>query len=117
MKTRNRDPGWATRYKEWMVEAGFRNVVELRFMWPQNSWPKDKKMKELGRWNMINALDGLQGFTARLFTKVQGMPVEEMEVLLMEVRQDIQNRKIHCYWPVQDVPRSTRWLFEANTQV
>ena len=83
-----------------MIEAGFQNVFELRFKWPQNPWPKDKKMKELGRWSMINTLDGLHGFSARLFTTVLGMSIEEMELLLTDVRQDIQNRKIHSYCPV-----------------
>lgn len=35
-------------YKKWLEEQGFINVVELIFKWPQNSWPKDKKYKELG---------------------------------------------------------------------
>ena len=38
-----------TYYKAQMEEAGFRNVVETKFKWPQNRWPKDPKMKELGK--------------------------------------------------------------------
>lgn len=36
-------------YKTQMIAAGFQNVVELEFKWPQNNWPKDTKLKELGR--------------------------------------------------------------------
>jgi SAM-dependent methyltransferase len=95
-----RDPGWARQYKEWMLAAGFENVVQLEFKWPQNPWPKDPKMKELGRWNMVNTLEGLHGFSIRLLTRELGMTIGEVEVLLMEVRKDVQNRKIHAYWPM-----------------
>jgi len=35
-------------YKAQIIEAGFQNVVEVRYKWPQNTWPKDSKLKELG---------------------------------------------------------------------
>jgi len=40
----------------------------------------------LGEWNLINNIEGLEGFSTRLFTTVAGMSVEEVEVLLAEVR-------------------------------
>ena len=95
-----RDPSWAERYKEWAVAAGFENVVELRYKWPQNPWPKDPALKELGKWNMINMLNGLEGFTLRVFMKILEMSRAETEVLMMEMRKDVQNRKIHAYWPM-----------------
>lgn len=95
-----RDPGWVRQYKDWMVEVGFQNVVQLVFKWPQNSWPKDPKMKELGRWNMVNTLEGLHGFSARLLTRELGMTIDEVEILLMEVRKDVRNKNIHAYWPM-----------------
>jgi len=38
----------AQRYKEQMTAVGFTNVVETKYIWPSNRWPKDKKLKELG---------------------------------------------------------------------
>lgn len=35
-------------YKKWLEEQGFVNITEVVFKWPQNSWPKDKKFKEIG---------------------------------------------------------------------
>jgi hypothetical protein len=35
-------------YKSQLETAGFTNVVEVIYMWPQNRWPKDAKFKELG---------------------------------------------------------------------
>lgn len=34
--------------KTWMEAQGFVNVVEIVYKWPQNTWPKDKKFKEIG---------------------------------------------------------------------
>lgn len=29
--------------------AGFENIIQTRSRWPTNRWPKDPKMKELGK--------------------------------------------------------------------
>ena len=39
----------AKKYKEQLEKAGFVNVVEQKFTWPQNRWPKEKNMKEIGK--------------------------------------------------------------------
>jgi hypothetical protein len=36
-------------YKEQFATAGFVNVVEKKFVWPTNRWPKNKKLKEIGK--------------------------------------------------------------------
>lgn len=38
----------AEAYKVQLQAAGFQNVVEMQFKWPQNPWPKDKHLKKLG---------------------------------------------------------------------
>jgi SAM-dependent methyltransferase len=95
-----RDPSWAAKYKDWMIQIGFDKVEEHVFKWPVNTWPKDRRLKEIGQWNMMNMLDGLEGFTVRLWTKALGMSVSEIEVFLAGVRQDLPNKKIHSYWKV-----------------
>lgn len=45
----NRDINSAKHRKKWLKEKGFINVTELIFKWPQNTWPKAKKYKEIGR--------------------------------------------------------------------
>ena len=39
----------AALYKSQLEAAGFKNIVELRFKWPQGRWPKDSKYEELGK--------------------------------------------------------------------
>ena len=38
----------AKKYAPQMVEAGFTNVVERKFRWAQNHWPRDPAHKEMG---------------------------------------------------------------------
>jgi hypothetical protein len=90
----------ATQYAQWMREAGFVDVVELKYKWPQNPWPKDPRDKYLARWVMANIMQGLQAFSLALMTRFLGMSREEVEVLLVDVRKDMLNRKIHSYWPM-----------------
>ena len=59
------------------------------FKWPINTWAKDPQMKEIGAWNLINMIDGLEGFTIRLWTQVLGWSMEEIEVFLVDVRKDL----------------------------
>ena len=90
----------ASKNKQWMIDAGFEDVTELRFKWPVGTWPKDKALKELGKMTMINFLIGLEGFTLRLWTGVLGLSYEEVIAFLTSVRKDVTNPKIHSYWPV-----------------
>ncbi|KAF2834893.1 S-adenosyl-L-methionine-dependent methyltransferase [Patellaria atrata CBS 101060] len=90
----------AHQYKKMMEDVGFIDVTEIRFVWPQNSWPADPRLKELGRWNLVNTLDGLQGYSMALMTRVLGMSSEEVELFLVDVRKDMKNRRIHAHWPI-----------------
>lgn len=95
-----RDSTAATHYKEWMQALGFRNVVEVVYKWPQNPWPKDQKLREVGQWNLINLFEGIEGISARLLESIYGMKEEEVAHFLEEVKRDAKNPKIHAYWPM-----------------
>ncbi|BCS18375.1 class I SAM-dependent methyltransferase [Aspergillus puulaauensis] len=95
-----RNGALADEYKGLLTQTGFQNVVEVKYKWPQNSWPKDKELKKIGQWNMVNTLDGLHGFSARLCTQVLGMSAAELELLLAQSRKDITNPKVHSYWSI-----------------
>ncbi|PVH80984.1 S-adenosyl-L-methionine-dependent methyltransferase [Cadophora sp. DSE1049] len=88
------------RYREMMVEAGFVDVVERRYEWPVGTWARGERMKMLGLWYREDLLAGLQGFTVAVLTRALGMSGEEVEVLLVRVREDIRSNKIHVYIPV-----------------
>jgi hypothetical protein len=88
------------RLKEFFFAAGFEEVVELHYAFPTNMWPKSRHKKLVGLYQMTNMLDGMQGISTRVLTKGLGMSIEEMELFLVDVREALQNRHIHGYWPV-----------------
>ena len=89
-----------SQYKKWMEEAGFVDVVDIVYKWPSNPWPKDPELKEIGRWNMENLLQGAQAMTMAPLTRGLGWEPAEVEVFLIDVRKEIMNCNIHAYWPV-----------------
>lgn len=88
------------KYAAWMVDAGFINVHQVLYKWPSNPWPKSKKEKTLGLWSMVNALDGIHGFSMAVFTRVLGWKPEEVEAFLVGVRDEMKNQAIHNYYAV-----------------
>ncbi|KAK7398131.1 hypothetical protein QQX98_012495 [Neonectria punicea] len=85
-------------FKGIVAEAGFVDVVESRFKWPTNAWPKDKKHKEIGLWNNENMSIALESLTMAAFTRAHGWSREEVTLFLAGVRKDMNNPKIHAYW-------------------
>ena len=56
-----------------MTEAGFEEIKEVRFKWPIGGWPKDKQMKEIGRYNAASWDQGMEGWVLYLFTEYLGV--------------------------------------------
>ncbi|KAK3385223.1 S-adenosyl-L-methionine-dependent methyltransferase [Podospora didyma] len=93
----------ARLYKTQLAEAGFVGIVQTEYKWPMNSWPREKKYKDLGAWTYENITAGLQALSLMLFTHVLGWTPNAVEALLVEVRKDMKNRNIHSYWPVYTI--------------
>lgn len=87
-----------SRVPEMMKAAGFVDVVATPIKWPINTWPKDKKHKELGRWVTENFSWGCESMSLALFTRALGWSAEEVQVFMAAVRTDLRNRKLHAYW-------------------
>lgn len=83
-----------------MEEIGFVDVVRTRRKWPINAWPRDQRHKELGAWSRMNLENGLEAFTMAPLTRALGWSREEVTMFLADVRKDLDNRRIHAYWPV-----------------
>lgn len=86
------------KYKSQMTDAGFVDVTEKKFALPGNQWAKGEDQKMLGAMQLENIMDGLHGFTIGLFTKMLGWSPEQVELLLVDVRKDLRNTKIHFYY-------------------
>ncbi|KAK2041700.1 methyltransferase domain-containing protein [Colletotrichum somersetense] len=64
---------------------------------PIGPWAKDPHLKDLGMCNLIQLLDGLEGFSLRLLCGALGWTKEEVLVLLAGVRKELKSGKLHAY--------------------
>jgi hypothetical protein len=88
------------KYKQYLEEAGFEDVVEKRYEWPLGTWAKGERMKMLGELYREDMLSFLQPFSMAVMTRGLGMGEEEVKRLLEGVKEDIMSDKIHIYIPV-----------------
>ena len=89
-----------TEYGRWMRKTGFVDVKEYFFKVPVNTWPKNKQLKEIGKYQALHYTEGLEGICIGLFTRVLGWTHSEFQVLLARVRAEIKDRTIHAYQPL-----------------
>jgi SAM-dependent methyltransferase len=81
-----------------MRDAGFVDVVATPHKWPINTWPKDRKYKEVGKWVSENFNWGAESMSLALFTRGLGWSVDEVRVFAAALRADLRNTKLHAYW-------------------
>jgi hypothetical protein len=77
-----------------MKDAGFINVSARCLPIPVGTWPKDKKLKEIGAFNLIQYLDNLEGINLRLMSSVYGWSADEIKVYCAKLRSAFKNPKL-----------------------
>lgn len=102
-KAMGKDWNRVPRYKEYLEEVGFVDVVERRFNCPIGPWAKGNKNKTLGVWGRANILQSLGALSMAIMTKGLRMAPAEIEMLLVDVRKDINQNGLeskHLYAPM-----------------
>ncbi|KAK3675479.1 hypothetical protein LTR78_004562 [Recurvomyces mirabilis] len=85
------------QYKTQLEDAGFECVTYVEMKRPTNDWPKNPRMKEIGKFCALNFLEGLEGFTIKPFVGVLGWSQQEVTVFLAQVRAESLRRSMHGY--------------------
>lgn len=75
-----------------LTDAGFVDVVETKFEVPWGAWPKDRRRKAIGLWHLEQLKQGLQGIVMGLFTRSLGWTPSEVEVFLVELRKELDDK-------------------------
>lgn len=88
------------KYPQWISAAGFKDIKEVKRIWPTNSWPKSALLKHLGRSANKVLKQGLHGMSIEIFTAAHGWTEEEVDLLLEDVKRNLDDRRIHCYIPI-----------------
>ncbi|TQB73934.1 hypothetical protein MPDQ_005413 [Monascus purpureus] len=77
-------------------QQGFTDIQTKEFIVPVGPWPKDKRLKEIGRWFLLQFVEsGLQAYSLALFTR-NGWTEAEVQVLLAGVRAELKQLVCNC---------------------
>lgn len=76
---------------------GLEDVREHRAVWPLGDWPRDPKLKDLGRWARIGAIDSIDPFAVGFLGR-EGWTHEEIAELCVKVKKDLAGggSKYYC---------------------
>ncbi|KAH6855828.1 S-adenosyl-L-methionine-dependent methyltransferase [Chaetomium sp. MPI-CAGE-AT-0009] len=91
-----RDSNPGSKLEGWARAAGFAGVTHRRYRVPIGPWARDATLKEVGTWNLMQVLNGLEGLSMRLYTGVLGWSEEEVRALLERVRGDLADPRVHA---------------------
>lgn len=60
--------------KQFLLDhGGFKNVTEQRYKMPVGPWSRDKKLKEVGRWHLLECYEGIEGWSMAMLTRLMGV--------------------------------------------
>jgi hypothetical protein len=85
---------------EWpdkLKETGFTDVVCKIVKVPISPWPKDPKLKQIGKYFQFQQLQGFQSYVPQLLTKVLGWSNDEVRVLIAHAGAELKNLSVHQY--------------------
>ncbi|KAF8457878.1 S-adenosyl-L-methionine-dependent methyltransferase [Kalaharituber pfeilii] len=82
--------------KERLEKAGFVDVEEHLAIWPLGPWPKDKRLKQIGRWAQVGAKDSTLPFCLHLLTK-EGWTYDQIKVFSDRITADYDVGKYYCH--------------------
>jgi hypothetical protein len=94
------DPTTTGRYKTMMADVGFVDIKEVVIDWPIGTWAKGAYHKRMGAWFRRDMEVGTEGILMGLFTRVLGMTREEVLELVVELKREMRDPKIHAYQPL-----------------
>ena len=85
-------------FESLLHDAFFSNVDMHQEICPIGTWPKDRRLKEIGRYFRVQFLgSAVDSYSLALFTRFGGWAPAEVEVLLAFVRNEIKTNKMHVY--------------------
>lgn len=111
------------KLKPWMIDAGFRDVqvqvYKVRLLQslffsvgrrlssigpiltsqqcPWGPWPKDPHLKEIGRYQYINAIESVDAYGLALLTRSVGYTEEQAKIFLAIVKNQLRSKSLHAY--------------------
>ena len=79
---------------ERMEKAGFVDIHQQTGTWPLGPWPKQKDLKELGKWGRLSVMESVLPFALQLLTR-EGWTREDIEKMVDDLLASLS--KNHYY--------------------
>ncbi|KAF8426211.1 S-adenosyl-L-methionine-dependent methyltransferase [Tirmania nivea] len=83
--------------EKFFKEAGFVDVRVWKEIWPLSAWPKDKTLKEIGKWALLGCIDTAFPSAIMLLTKLEGWMEHEVRRLCDDAIEELTKRKQRFY--------------------
>ncbi|KAF9880481.1 hypothetical protein CkaCkLH20_02435 [Colletotrichum karsti] len=90
-------------FKDVLIRAGFEDVKVLKYKWPTNTWPRDKRFQEIGAWSFENIVAGWDGLCMAMLTRFHEWTKEEVILSNALCRKEFKDKSIHAYWPLYSI--------------
>ena len=65
---------------------------------PIGTWALDQKLKEVGAWNYLQMMEGVEAFHLALFVRVLGWEVAEVRAMVKGLRRELKDSRVHCLY-------------------
>lgn len=86
-----------TTWKGRMERAGFVDVKETVYKVPMGPWPKTKRFKEIGAFENVSIVEGLEAYMMRGYTQVLGGNADVLRIKVAKAVAELRNPKMHTY--------------------
>lgn len=73
------------------TNAGLEHVTEAIYPMDVGTWSADPKLRQIGARNLLQVLQGMEGFTTVMFTKVLGWSLEDTNSFLQDAKRDLRD--------------------------
>ncbi|ORY64007.1 S-adenosyl-L-methionine-dependent methyltransferase [Pseudomassariella vexata] len=97
---RGRDIEVSRKYKEYLMQIGFVDVVEKKIKVPGNPWPAGRRRKEMGEIAEVISTEAVQAMSPKMLgDEGLGMSPDAVQQIVSLVQGNIHDQKIHITWP------------------
>jgi hypothetical protein len=84
-------------FKDYIASAGFVDVTETRYRLPIGPWQTDSTGRELGRYNMLNFLEGIEGYALAVCNQGEEGETADAQEMVRAARRNILDKKARLY--------------------
>ncbi|OAG39697.1 hypothetical protein AYO21_05972 [Fonsecaea monophora] len=96
-KVFGKDLDVAKEQRERMSNAGFVDVRDDIYKVPVGVWPRDPKLKTLGKYQLGQVCSAIEPFALGFLTRYRGWSEDECRVLVAHVLRELQDFHNHLY--------------------